>query len=244
MKLMNATNNAEASEMRERFLELLREQVGQGIYVWGGNGEILDDPDHLIEWVEKHETSGENLRRVIRMYLKRCESGVREIRAFDCSGLVYWALHDLDLLNTDVSSRGLYALCRPIQKSELRPGDLVFHHDGKQIVHVGVCDGDAEIECRGRDYGVVRNRRPKGYWNRFGRYPAFEVSEIAYVTVRGGSVRVRAGGSTKDRCVGIAHRGNRYLLLGRADSGWYKILWSGKEAYITDKPQYTEVQYG
>ena len=62
-----------------------------------------------------------------------------------------------------------------------------------------------------------------------------------FVRIKGGSVRVREGGSTKTRCIGIAHRGETFPLLGTGASGWYKIKWSGVEAYITNKTQYTEV---
>ena len=79
------------------------------------------------------------------------------------------------LQKSDVSSRGLYGLCDKIEKSDLRDGDLVFHHDGTRIVHVGVYVGDGQaIECRGRDYGVVLTKRSGSYWNRFGRWKAFE----------------------------------------------------------------------
>ena len=65
-----------------------------------------------------------------------------------------------------------------------------------------------------------------------------------FVYVRGGSVRIREGGGILTRCIGIARRGERYPLLGTATSGWYRIAWRGAEAYITDKPQYTEVRDG
>ncbi len=234
----------EAAESRERFLKLLRDQIGRGVYVWGGNGEVLDRMEDPLRWIERRETSPENAQRAAALYRRRLEEGVTDVRAFDCSGLVYWALHTIGLQDADVSSRGLFALCRPIEKGALLPGDLVFHHDGNQIVHVGVYDGDAEIECRGRDVGVVRNRRKNGYWNRFGRFPALETKESAFVRVLGGSVRVRIGDSTETRCIGVVHRGERYALLGQGASGWYRILWRGTEAYITNKPQYTEVCYG
>ena len=34
------------NSLREQFVQTVTEQVGKGVYVWGGNGEILDDvPD-------------------------------------------------------------------------------------------------------------------------------------------------------------------------------------------------------
>ena len=239
---MNDRNNE--SSLRDAFVQKVTGQVGKGVYVWGGNGEILDDAAYALTFVERHETSEENKKRVYTLLGKRMLEHVSPIRAFDCSGLVYWALYELGLQAYDVSSRGLYALCQPIAESELTPGDLVFHHDGTRIIHVGVCVGTEQVECRGRDVGVVRNRRKKGYWNRFGRLKAFLDTEQAYVVIKGGSVRVREGDGTGTRCVGIAHRGERYPLIGRAPSGWYRIERNGTEAYITNKPQYTEVRYG
>lgn len=228
-----------------QFVQMVTDQVGKGVYVWGGNGEILDDAAYALAFVERHETSEENKRRACALIGKRMTDRVGPIRAFDCSGLVYWALHALGLQQTDVSSRGLYDLCTPIEESDLIPGDLVFHHDGKGIVHVGVCVGSEQVECRGRDVGVVKNRRRKGYWNRFGRLNVFKnASESAYVRIKGGSVRVREGDGVASRCIGIVHKGERYPLLGRGPSGWYCILWRDVGAYVTDKPQYTEVRNG
>ena len=233
------------NSLREQFVQMVKDQVGKGIYVWGGNGEILGDAAEALAFADRHETSAENKRRVCALFAKRVEEHVGTIRAFDCSGLVYWALKQLGLQKTDVSSRGLFALCRPITESELIPGDLVFHHNGTQIVHVGVCVGAEQVECKGRDVGVVQNRRKSGYWNRFGRWKAFDAeSENAYVRIKGGSVRVREGDGTATRCIGIAHRDERYPLLGTATSGWYRIAWNGGTAYITNKPQYTEVRHG
>ena len=223
------------------FLNLLYSQVNRGIYVWGGDGQNLSAMEKPEEWIARHETTAKNAARAEKLYRQRVEDGVTEIRAFDCSGLVYWALHKLGLQKSDVSSRGLYGLCEKIEKSELKLGDLVFHHDGKQIVHVGVYAGAAKyIECRGRDVGVVCNRRSSGYWNRFGRWKAFmDDPAKQYVYVKGGSVRVRKGDNVKTRCIGIAHRGETYQYLGPAPSGWYQIEFKGQIGYISNATKYT-----
>lgn len=239
------TNDKTATSLRETFVKAVTEQVGSGIYVWGGNGEPLDAMPDPIGWIERRETDAQNAARAVRLYERRRREGIEPIRAFDCSGLVYWALKNLGVLKSDVSSRGLYALCKPIFEDALLPGDLLFHHDGKQIVHVGVCAGADQVECRGRDVGVVKNRRKAGYWNRFGRLPAMEASGVsATVLIRGGSVRVREGDGVYARCVGIVHRGESYPLLGTGASGWYRIAWRGDEVYVTNSPRYTEVRYG
>ncbi|MBQ5990996.1 MAG: C40 family peptidase [Clostridia bacterium] len=240
---MNDTKKGPA--LRAALVETVSDEVGKGVYVWGGNGELLTGMPDPHGWIERRETSPGNAKRAQALFDRRRKAGTEEIRAFDCSGLVYWALKKLGVLKTDVSSRGLYAMCRPVKEDELLPGDLVFHHDGKQIVHVGICAGADQIECRGRDAGVVRNRRRSGYWNRFGRLPCTEdEAGERFVYVRGGSVRVREGGGVQTRCIGIVHKGERYPLLGAAPSGWYRIAWRGAEAYITNRPQYTEVRDG
>lgn len=230
---------------KERFVQLLTEQVGSGVYVWGGNGEILDGMADPKSWIERHEQSKTDAKRALRLFERRKAAGKTRIRAFDCSGLVYWALKTAGVRLHDVSAAGLYELCRPLNIGEQQTGDLLFHHNGVRITHVGVCVGEEQIECKGRDEGVVKNRRRAGYWNRAGRFPAFERSgKEAYVRIRGGSVRVREDDHTGAKCVGIAHRGERFKLLGTAPSGWYKIEYHGAARCITNRARYTEVVYG
>lgn len=223
------------------FVNMLSSQIGRGIYVWGGNGEVLTDMRDPAAWIERRETSTENVEKDLALLDKRIRAGVEKIRAFDCSGLVYWALHTLGVLKHDLSSRGLYAACEKITEAELRAGDLVFHametKDGTQrIVHVGVFIGDGYfVECRGRDVGVVRNKRKAGYWTHFGRFPGLTDQEPQpgpepqpepepepqpepqpqpqpepepkqyYVKVVGKSVHVRAGDNSLTKKLGTVH---------------------------------------
>lgn len=231
----------------EEFEALLRAQVNRGIYVWGGNGEDLCRMQDPEAWIRDKETSAENAARVIKLYRRRKAAGLKEIRAFDCSGLVYWALKTLGLIEHDESSRGLYKLCKPIKEDELQPGDLVFHDDGKQIVHVGAwVTGGYQIESMGRDVGVVRSKRKAGYWTKFGRYPKLQedpkpTEQTVYV--KGENVRVREGDNAETKKLGTAHRGDTFPLLGVSEAtGWYRIPYGSGEGYITNKPQYTELR--
>lgn len=232
------------TERIERVMDLLEGQTNRGIYVWGGNGELLDEMSDPNGWILRHETNALDANRAIALYRKRIAAGMQRIRAFDCSGLIYWALKTEGIVKSDVNSRGLYALCEPIAQKDVRRGDLVFHHDGTRIVHVGVCAGEQQIECKGRDDGVVRNKRKKGYWNRFGRLEALDHRPEAFVYVKGGSVRVRKGPGTDTKCLGVAHRGETFPLLGVEQNGWYRIARDGREAFITGRARYTEVRHG
>ncbi|MDD3400713.1 MAG: peptidoglycan-binding protein [Eubacteriales bacterium] len=164
------------------FKALLEEQVGKGIYVWGGDGEILSAMTDPVAWIKKHETSTPNAARAVALYNKRVSGGVETIRAFDCSGLMYYCLSKIGVVKSDLNSRGLYGICTPIAKQELRCGDLIFCWDDKdgdgfdvsEIYHVGAYVGDGKvIECQGRDVGVVENKL-SSRWNAFGRPKAFK----------------------------------------------------------------------
>lgn len=147
----------------EKFIELLNSQLDRGIYVWGGNGENISCMENPIDWIRRHETSVDNANRAETLYRSRVSLGVSPILAFDCSGLVYWALNQMGLRKDDISSRGLFALGNEVSRKDIQPGDLCFKwrdkngngkFDANEIYHVGVFDGKRVIECRGRDVGV------------------------------------------------------------------------------------------
>ena len=170
-----------------QFIELLRTQTDRGVYVWGGNGNLLTGMSDPRGWIRKHETSTTNANRAIALYDRRVRDGVTEIRAFDCSGLIYWALNKLGLQSSDINSRGLYARCKTLSKADLKAGDLAFRHDGSKIFHVGVYTGNGKvIECIGRDDGVIEHgvdAMGTGYWNRFGRFDLFEEGDNTMAVV-------------------------------------------------------------
>ena len=82
-------DNIQEQSLRSQFVQMVTDQVGKGVYVWGGNGEILDGMADPEDWIARHETCAENAKRALRLIEQRRKNGVRNIRAFDCSGLVY-----------------------------------------------------------------------------------------------------------------------------------------------------------
>ena len=154
-------------------------QVDNGsIYVLGGQGETLNQITD--SWIAKREHNNKkNIERVKKLLAKRINQGYKNLRAYDCSGLIIRHLLDEKLESKDKNANGIYnEYCIPIEKSELRAGDLVAKYglsDGKyKVYHIGVYVGDGYVvHAKGRDVGVVREKISKYSWNRFGRLKAF-----------------------------------------------------------------------
>ena len=246
------------------FLDLLNSQVNKAIYVWGADGEILSAMDDPIEWITDSETSASYAQRAIALYNKRKKNGIYPIRAFDCSGFIYWALKELGIQKSDISSRGLMGMCTKIDRDDIREGDLCFMfedrdgdgYDRSEIYHIGAYIGNGQVtECRGRDYGVVVTDVDLRRFNAFGRLKAFanilpdeegeksEPTKPQNAVEALGSVNVRVGGSSKYAKIGNVRKGNILPLRGIAGSGWYAVTFAGKEGYISNREDLTRLVY-
>lgn len=170
----------------QEFLNYLEEQVNNGsIYVWGAQGQGSETISE--SWIRRIETSQNNANRAIALWKRRMAEGKKELRAFDCSGLIVYFFQNLKgVLKSDTTANGLKGMCGQVSQAQLLPGDFVFRvytsgtNKGKAY-HVGVVV-DAEknvIEAKGRDDGVVKRplNAEAGYWNAFGR-PDFLKAEI------------------------------------------------------------------
>ena len=94
------------------------------------------------------------------------------------------------MIDHDVNADGLRKLCKTIERSDVREGDMTFRMSGGRAVHVGYAiDGDRVIEAKGRDVGVVESRISG--WDRFGRPPFYASRELrlTYPYMRGDDVR-------------------------------------------------------
>ena len=139
------------------------------IYVWGGNGQT----EISAGWIRRMDTSETNAQRSIRFWEKQKAAGVTDLAMFDCSGLISRYLQDNGIVSSKRNCNHLWAMCTPVTRAELRPGDLLFRSRNGDMYHVGVYVGRGRaIEAKGRDDGVVLrgiDASGAGYWNKFGR---------------------------------------------------------------------------
>ena len=96
--------------------------------------------------------------------------GAKGSTKFDCSGLAYWAIHEVDptlgdRMYTNAAGQAKYCYDRglTVGRSELQPGDLVFWvnkkcegcHRWKEIHHVGIYVGDGKVVEASSSKGCV-----------------------------------------------------------------------------------------
>ena len=157
------------------FIAYLTSHLGDA-YVWGAQGERVDNRADLEKWVRRKETSRREADRALA-YIKKATK--TPLYAFDCSGLIIHWLRDIrGLIDSDTNAQGLYRQCKQQGKLgawQMQAGDLVFRYSvavGK-MGHVGVYVGNGMvIEAQGRDAGVVMRHLSYGGWTHQGRHPA------------------------------------------------------------------------
>ena len=157
------------------FIAYLNSHLGDA-YVWGAQGERVDNRVDLEKWVRRKETSRRETDRALA-YIKKATK--TPLYAFDCSGLrIHWLRDIRGLIDSDTNAQGLYRQCKQQGKLgawQMQAGDLVFRYSfavGK-MGHVGVYVGNGMVvEAQGRDAGVVMRHLSFGGWTHQGKHPA------------------------------------------------------------------------
>ncbi len=89
-------------------------------------------------------------------------------KGIDCSGFAF-QLYD-KTFNTIIgsNSRNIFSMVNPINKSDLKEGDLVFFKiHSKSISHVGVYIGDNKFAHASSSKGVMISNLDEAYWQRY-----------------------------------------------------------------------------
>ena len=237
--------------MIEELIKAAQTEVdNHSIYVYGGSGQLCCDVTEA--WIRAKE-KGHQPEAAVKEW-EEVESGpYRDVaRCFDCSGYVSWCLNKAGAFSGRTNCDGLFARSTEIYSPE--DGCLLFRvspTNPNDETHVGIYYKGKQYHAKGRAVGVVCEEYKESYWQKLAWFKALKHDEPSpqpeppvyseKVLVKGKSVWVRDSDSTKGKKLFVAHRGQTFDLIDIAPSGWYHILTSYPEAYITNKARYTEL---
>ena len=149
----------------EKQMEILEEMMSPQYYIYYAAilGVNLTDGTNLTEIIS-HLPANSKGAEVVKAALSKLGSpyvlGAKGDKKFDCSGLAYWAIKQVDpalgdkmYTNAAGQARYCYNKGLTVGRSELQPGDLVFWvnlkcegcHRWKEIHHVGIYIGDGKV---------------------------------------------------------------------------------------------------
>ena len=235
--------------MIQELLQAAQTEVdNHSIYVWGASGQLCADVTE--NWIRAKE-KGRQPEAAVKEWETVMNSPYRDVaRCFDCSGYVSWCLKQCGALDTRRDCDGLFARSTEIYSPE--DGCLLFRvspTNKNDETHVGIYYKGKQYHAKGRAVGVVCEDYKESYWQKLAWFKALKHDEPSTqpeppvysekVLVNGKSVWVRDADSTKGKKLFVAHKGQKYELIDIAPSGWYHILTTFPDAYITNKERYT-----
>ena len=237
--------------MIEELLKAAQREVdNHSIYVWGGSGELCKDVSET--WIRRKE-SGRQPEAAVKEWEAVMASPYRDVaRCFDCSGYVSYCLKEVGALDRRRDCDGLFARSTEIYTPE--NGCLLFRTNPtnpNDETHVGFYFNGKQYHAKGRAYGVIEEPYNERYWQKLAWFKGLKKDEppeptppkptTQKVLVKCKSVWVRDADSTKGKKLFVAHRGQSFELIDIAPSGWYHIMTTYPDAYITNKSRYTEI---
>ena len=226
------------------------EVENHSIYVWGGSGQLCADVSEA--WIRQKE-KGRMPEAAVNEWEAVMSGPYRDVaRCFDCSGYVSWCLVKAGAFKGRTDCDGLFARCEEIY-SPIN-GCLLFRTNPKNPndeTHVGLFFDGMQYHAKGRSYGVIAEAYNQNYWQRLAWFKALKPDEPQpgpepppqptgkKVKVVGKSVWVRDADSTKGKKLFVSHRGQTFDLIDVAPSGWFHIMTTYPDAFITNKSRYT-----
>lgn len=229
------------------FILYLIQQIGQP-YLWGGQHTKLT-PENYKAVIALRESIVANRRRVEAYCEKMFAKGYKVLYAYDCSGLgMYWLQNVKGLYKKDMNANSMMGECE-LRQELPKLGWWVFKKTGARATHIGyMVDDEHVVEAQGRDVGVTRTKFSAKSWSCWGIPKVFRDEIVKppeptgkLVEVVGGSVNVRTSDSKKGRILFTAHKGDTFPYVGTAPSGWYEVLTSRGNGFITSLPRYTKL---
>lgn len=100
---------------------------------------------------------------------------------FDCSGLIYYSLHQLGISNVPRTSEEQWSWAQHINQSQLQPGDLVFANFPGEVSpgHVGIYVGNGNVYSA-QDQKLGIGTVPLSSWGSaivgYGRIPGIDAT--------------------------------------------------------------------
>lgn len=165
--LFGSSVPSEPSDMAKRMCEIAALYIGHP-YVWGASGQVNPTNSYIYG---RNQTKAD-AERSIKFRDNLTKAGVTGMRCFDCSGFISFLMCEVEAWESRRDCDGLWKLCTPISKAELRAGDFLLRGSDTDKTHIGLYIGDGWcIHAKGRDVGVVKEPIDKsaGYWKYFGR---------------------------------------------------------------------------
>lgn len=144
----------------KEFTKWAKAQVGSA-YLWGGQGESVYE---LVKQLAKKNGQDEESTERMLSYIKKM--GSKDIKFFDCSGLIIRYLLDNKGIAYDTTAAGLYKLCDPIRESDVTEGCLCFFKNSSgKVYHVGVVvDNDMVVHAFNQEKGIIMEKRTARKW--------------------------------------------------------------------------------
>ena len=138
--------------------------------------EKIEDPDNLateyfsqIMGIALSATSNLKLYQFVYDWIGtpyRLGGGTK--KGIDCSGFAFELYNKVFSTLIGDNSRNIFSKVNPINKAELKEGDLVFFKIGsRSITHVGVYMGNNKFAHASTSKGVMISDLDEAYWRRY-----------------------------------------------------------------------------